>query len=93
MPDGRLSGGLADGGETTRGVRRIGPVAADVLTNVVPGRLGVRRLYRDREATLECVEAGRLWNLDVNGTLFRMLGRGQDFNPPDRHAEDAGHAD
>ena len=37
------------------------------------GRLGNELLYRDREPTLDIVEAGRPWSFDGDSALFRLL--------------------
>jgi superfamily II DNA or RNA helicase len=37
------------------------------------GRLGSELLYRDREPTLEVVDAGRVWSFESDGALFRLI--------------------
>ncbi len=37
------------------------------------GRLGSELLYRDREPTLEVVDAGRVWSFESDGALFRLV--------------------
>jgi hypothetical protein len=37
------------------------------------GRLGSALLYRDRERTLEVVEAGRVWSFGSEGALFWLV--------------------
>ncbi len=54
-------------------VRWIGTVAIEVTYKDAGGRLGNELLYRDREPTLEIVEAGRPWSFDGDSGLFRLL--------------------
>jgi hypothetical protein len=37
------------------------------------GRLGSELLCRDREPTLEVVDAGRIWSFESDGALFRPV--------------------
>jgi len=37
------------------------------------GRLGSELLYRDREPTLEVIDAGRVWSFESDGALFRLV--------------------
>ena len=41
------------------------------------GRVANELLYRDREADLEVVEAGRPWSFDGDGALFRLVSEAQ----------------
>jgi superfamily II DNA or RNA helicase len=54
-------------------VRWIGTVAIEVTYKDSNGRLGNELLYRDREPTLEVVDAGRPWSFDGDSALFRLL--------------------
>src|SRR5947209_6607518 len=58
---------------TISDVRWIGTVAIEVTYKDSSGRLGNELLYRDREPTLEVVEAGRPWSFDGDSALFRLL--------------------
>jgi superfamily II DNA or RNA helicase len=54
-------------------VRWIGTVAIEVTYKDSHGRLGNELLYRDREPSLEIVEAGRPWSFDGDAAQFRLL--------------------
>ncbi len=68
-----VRGILLDGLVTIGDVRWLGTVAIEVTYKDSAGRLGNELLYRDREPTLEIVEAGRPWSFDGDGALFRLL--------------------
>ena len=68
-----VRGILPDGIVTVSDVRWIGTVAIEVTYKDSNGRLGNELLYRDREPTLEVVEAGRPWSFDGDSELFRLL--------------------
>ena len=68
-----VQGILPDSLVTISDVRWIGTVAIEVTYKDAAGRLGNELLYRDREPTLEVVEAGRPWSFDGDGGLFRLL--------------------
>ena len=68
-----VKGILPDGLVTISDVRWIGTVAIEVTYKDSAGRLGNELLYRDREPTLEIVEAGRPWSFDGDSALFRLL--------------------
>ena len=68
-----VRGILPDGLVTISDVRWIGTVAIEVTYKDSSGRLGNELLYRDREPTLEVVEAGRPWSFDGDPELFRLL--------------------
>ncbi len=68
-----VRGILPDGIVTVGDVRWIGTVAIEVTYKDCNGRLGNELLYRDREPTLEIVEAGRPWSFDGDRELFRLL--------------------
>lgn len=68
-----VKGILPDGLVTISDVRWIATVAIEVTYKDAGGRLGNELLYRDREPTLEIVEAGRPWSFDGDGALFRLL--------------------
>jgi superfamily II DNA or RNA helicase len=68
-----VKGILPDGIVTISDVRWIGAVAIEVTYKDAGGRLGGELLYRDREPTLDIVEAGRPWSFDGDSALFRLL--------------------
>src|SRR5579863_2201393 len=68
-----VKGILPEGLVTISDVRWIGTVAIEVTYKDSAGRLGNELLYRDREPTLEIVEAGRPWSFDGDSALFRLL--------------------
>ncbi len=61
------------GGLTVVDVKWIGTVAVELTYKDTAGRLGNELLYRDREASLEVVAAGRPWSFDGDGHLFRLV--------------------
>lgn len=68
-----VRGILPEGLVTISDIRWIGTVAIEVTYKDSLGRLGNELLYRDREPTLEIVEAGRPWSFDGDSGLFRLL--------------------
>ena len=68
-----IRGILPDGIVMVSDVRWIGTVAIEVTYKDTAGRLGNELLYRDREPTLEIVDAGRPWSFDGDSALFRLL--------------------
>ncbi len=68
-----VKGILPEGLVTISDVRWIGTVAIEVTYKDSAGRLGNELLYRDREPTIEIVEAGRPWSFDGDSALFRLL--------------------
>jgi SNF2 family DNA or RNA helicase len=68
-----VKGILPEGLVTISDVRWIGTVAIEATYKDSAGRLGNELLYRDREPTLEIVEAGRPWSFDGDSALFRLL--------------------
>lgn len=68
-----VRGILPDGIVTVSDVRWIGTVAIEVTYKDSNGRLGNELLYRDREPTLEIVEAGQPWSFDGDATQFRLI--------------------
>ena len=68
-----IRGILPEGLATILDVKWLGTVAIEVTFKDSAGRLGNELLYRDREPTLEVMEAGRPWSFDGDGALFRLL--------------------
>lgn len=68
-----LRGILPDGLVTIVDVNWYGSEAVELTYKDASGRPGVRLLYRDDEAALELVSAGRPWSFDGDGHLFRLV--------------------
>ncbi len=68
-----VKGILPDGPVTVVDVQWHGSVAIELTYKDATGRLDHELLYRDREPTLEIAAPGRLWNLDADGTLLRLV--------------------
>ncbi len=66
--------GLSSGGTVTvQSVNWIGDHAANVIFADDDNNLGQRIVYRDDEATLDVVQAGRPWSFDADGALLRLV--------------------
>lgn len=50
-----------------------GSAVVDLTYKDGEGRLGSELLYRDREASLDIVSAGRPWSFDSDGAIFRLV--------------------
>jgi len=68
-----VKGVLPEGVVTVVDVRWHGSNVVELTYKDATGRLGNELLYRDREATLEVVEAGRPWSFDGDGELLRLV--------------------
>ena len=68
-----VRGILPDGLVTISDVRWHGTSVVEVTYKESSGRLGSELLYRDREPTLELVEAGRPWSFDGDPAMFRLM--------------------
>ena len=68
-----VKGIVPEGLVTILDVHWIGTVAVEVTYKDAGGKLGNELLYRDREPTLEIVDAGRPWSFDGDGELFRLV--------------------
>jgi SNF2 family DNA or RNA helicase len=58
-------------------VQWFGTGAIEITYKDPTGKVGNELLYRDREAELEIVEAGRPWSFDGDGALFRLVAEAQ----------------
>lgn len=67
-----VRGILPDRAVTLINVKWFGTAAVEVTYKDADGALGSEMLYRDREANLELVEAGRAWSFDGDGERFRL---------------------
>lgn len=68
-----VKGILPDGLVTISDVRWIGTIAVEVTYKDSMGRLRNELPYRDREPTLDIIDAGGPWSFDGDGALFRLL--------------------
>lgn len=68
-----IRGLLPDCLVTVVDVRWYGSAAIEITYKDPSGKPNVELLYRDREALLEIVEAGRPWSFDGDGKLFRLV--------------------
>src|SRR5579885_3769015 len=72
-----VRGILADCLVTVVDVKWYGPAAIELTYKDPAGKPGLVLLYRDREPSLEIVEAGRPWSFDGDGKLFRLVSEAQ----------------
>src|SRR5579884_2098148 len=72
-----VRGILADCLVTVVDVKWYGSAAIELTYKDPAGKPGVVLLYRDREPSLEIVEAGRPWSFDGDGKLFRLVSEAQ----------------
>ena len=68
-----VRGVLPDGVVSVVDVKWHGSSVVELTYKDAAGRLGNELLYRDREPTLEVVEAGRPWSFDGDGELLRLV--------------------
>lgn len=68
---------LADCLVTVVDVKWYGSAAIELTYKDPAWKPGVLLLYRDREPSLEIVEAGRPWSFDGDGKLFRLVSEAQ----------------
>ncbi|MBK9166729.1 MAG: DUF3883 domain-containing protein [Bryobacterales bacterium] len=61
-------------------VKWYGSAAVELTYKDPAGKPNVVLLYRDREPTLEIVEAGRPWSFDGDGKLFRLVSEAHRIN-------------
>jgi hypothetical protein len=71
--DATIRGVHPDGHVTVVDVRWFGSTAVELVFKDTSGKVDTRLLYRDDEATLEVVAAGRSWAFDGDGALFRLV--------------------
>ncbi|MCC6627937.1 MAG: DUF3883 domain-containing protein [Chloroflexi bacterium] len=72
-PGAAVRGVLANGLVTVVSLQWFGDAVAELTYKDAAGVLGSELLYRDREPTLEVVEAGRPWAFDGDGALLRLV--------------------
>jgi superfamily II DNA or RNA helicase len=68
-----VKGVTPSGPITVIDVKWYGSDALELFYKDVNGRPDNQLLYRDREADLEVIEAGRAWSFDADGNLFRLV--------------------
>jgi superfamily II DNA or RNA helicase len=54
-----------------------GSAVVELTYRDATGRVAQELLYRDREPTLEIIEAGRAWSFDADGARFRLVSEAQ----------------
>ena len=72
-----VRGVVPDGLVTVVNVQWYGSDAVELFFKDASGRPDNMLLYRDDEARLEVVEAGRPWSFDGDGALFRLVSEAQ----------------
>ena len=72
-----VRGVLADNLVTVVSVQWFGSEALELTYKTPTGKVANELLYRDDEARLEIVEAGRPWSFDGDGALFRLVSETQ----------------
>lgn len=68
-----LKGILPDSLVTVVDVKWHGSAVVELTYKNASGRLGQELLFRDRELTIEIVQAGRPWSFDGDGGLLRLV--------------------
>jgi hypothetical protein len=54
-----------------------GSAVVELTYRDAAGRVAQELLYRDREPTLEIIEAGRAWSFDADGARFPLVSEAQ----------------
>lgn len=75
-----VKGILPDCLATVIDVKWYGSAAVELTYKDPAGKPNVVLLYRDREPTLEVIEAGRPWSFDGDGKLFRLVSEAHRIN-------------
>ena len=76
-PNSSVRGVLPNAIVTVVNVQWFGSGAIELTYKDPAGKVGNELIYRDREADLEIVEAGRPWSFDGDGALFRLVAEAQ----------------
>jgi SNF2 family DNA or RNA helicase len=79
-PGASVRGVLPSALVTVVSVQWFGSDALELTYKEPTGRVGNELIYRDREADLQVVEAGRPWSFDGDGALFRLVAEAQRIN-------------
>ena len=77
QPRSTVRGVHPDGPVTVVSVAWFGSEALELTYKTPAGEVANELLYRDDEARLEAVEAGRPWSFDGDGALFRLVAEAQ----------------
>ena len=77
QPNASVRGVLVDSLVTVVSVQWFGSEALELTYKTPAGKVANELLYRDDEARLEVVEAGRPWSFDGDGALFRLVSEAQ----------------
>ena len=72
-----VRGILPDGLVTVLDVKWYGTAVVELTYKDASGRPGNQLIYRDDEARLEVVTAGRPWSFDADGELLRLVSEAQ----------------
>lgn len=72
-----VRGILPDDRVTVVSTKWFGSAALELTYKAPDGTVGQEILYRDREESLSIAEAGRPWNFDGDGALFRLVSEAQ----------------
>ena len=68
-----MRGILPNGPVTVVNVQQFGPDVIELVYKDAAGQVGNQLVYRDQEPMLEIVTAGRPWDFDGDGALFRLV--------------------
>ena len=68
-----VRGIMPNGQVTVVSVQQFGPDAIELVYKDAAGHVGNQLVYRDQEPSLEIVTAGRPWEFDGDGALFRLV--------------------
>ena len=77
QPNCAVRGVHPDGVVTVVSVQWFGSDAVELTYKTVAGRVANELLYRDAEARLDLVTAGRPWSFDGDGSTFRLVSEAQ----------------
>ena len=77
QPRAAVRGVLPDGLVTVVSVQWFGSEAVELTCKTPAGAVANELLYRDDEARIEAVSAGRPWSFDGDGALFRLASEAQ----------------
>jgi SNF2 family DNA or RNA helicase len=69
----QVKGIRPEGAVSVVAVKWLGTTAVELTYKDATGQVAAELLFRDREPSLEVVTAGRAWNFDGDGDLFRLV--------------------
>ena len=69
----QVTGVRPDGPVSVVAVKWLGSTAVELTYKDSAGKVANELLFRDREPSLEIASAGRAWNFDADGELFRLV--------------------